>query len=379
MLKNPSKIYKFSNLLFYPQESKISCSLTGNEVFLRQIVRDFLLVLVQKTHQTLCFEDFQNSVESWKDYRQINQLKRVIQATKGELINRIRQLENDFDLIEAVASKGYRLNAVVTELYVSQDGRPTILNKSSSIKGKSYVLDSCFFQSLFASVIYSLLHSVALFVEVAYQYKNFSGNIWFVSLLVFVWVLFTTLLTLIAIPKMASHWNDLKKSFLLCLVIFFVSAIILHFAIGKFLPDYPITETNFRSYPAHAAYLKSIIYFLPLGVFLLIFPINSIIWLQKFFCTRDKKANEDLTKYEDKDFVLRRFFFSAKLLLILIILAMLGSLIAMTHLFDNLLPNSNLNLFIQLVWLRWLLYFTLAIESLTWYWLKLNDCAVKID
>lgn len=375
MLEIQGKVYKFSNLLFYSEESKLVCSKTGNAVFVRQIVRDFLLLLVEKPHQTLSFEDFQNSVENWKDYRQMSQLKRIIHTTKGELINRIRQLEKEFDLIEAVASKGYRLNADVSEVvFEKQDKQGFTTNKLVSESVEVFVSNNYFAHRLFTSLIYAVLYIVALFIEIAYQYQKFNDSIWSVSILVFVWMWLTTFLIISPMPKKNSQFKDLKKKILLCLVGFVLSSTILHFALGGFLPEYPITEARFQTYPAHAAYLKSILYFLPLGVFLILFPLISIYGLQNNLALSDKQqTNGEKTRYLD----LNNYLLSVKVLAVLTLGAILVSFSAMTHLLDNLIPHPNQNLFVQLIWLRWVLYFVLAIECLVWFWLNLNKFLQK--
>jgi hypothetical protein len=47
--------------------------------------------------------------------------------------------------------------------------------------------------------------------------------------------------------------------------------------------------------------------------------------------------------------------------------AFFASIPMTSHIIDNLLPNPHLNLFIQLVQLRLVLYFVLGLECLLWY------------
>ena len=57
---------------------------------------------------------------------------------------------------------------------------------------------------------------------------------------------------------------------------------------------------------------------------------------------------------------------------VLLIIATVLSPILIAHLFENLKPHLNMNLFMQLVLWRTLLYLLLAMECLLWYSLSLN-------
>ncbi len=162
------------------------------------------------------------------------------------------------------------------------------------------------------------------------------------------------------------------------LLTFVGAAILLHFFLGAFLPAYPITEANFQTYPAQAAYLKDVFYFLVLGNLLVVLPLTAIFWLETEIDKGNQQITATLRRVRWRKLTLvNALALLPKLLFGLTILFLLFSLAATSHLFDNLHPSAHLNFFMQLVWWRLFLYFALAAECLIWYWFSLHSLKTR--
>jgi hypothetical protein len=57
----------------------------------------------------------------------------------------------------------------------------------------------------------------------------------------------------------------------------------------------------------------------------------------------------------------------------LLVIAVVGLFPGFSHLFDNLKQSPYLNLFSQLYYARWLVYYTLGLGCLIWYQRALNE------
>ncbi|MEJ7860869.1 MAG: hypothetical protein WKF90_04435 [Pyrinomonadaceae bacterium] len=380
--------YDFAELRFHPREAKVICQKTQKEVFLRRNLSEFLLLLLTKPGEIVSYGELHKGVAAWKDYKEISQLKRTIHATKGELVKVLRSLSENFDSIESVPAKGYRLNTDVSEFFsnnavkadevLEKDGE-YFLNLNEKTK-KEFPVRSLFGghwqQVFFASAIYASLFVVALFLEIAYQFDNFKNIAFKLSLPVFLWIWLTSIAGLSAGSRLLQKFAYF--GFICPVLVFLVGAILLHFFLGAFLPEYPITEAKFQTYPAHAAYLKDVFYFLILGILFIVLPMTAIFWLE----TETDKGNGRVVVGlpqvpKGKLMLFNALVLLPRLLLGLTILFLLFSLAGTAHLLENLYPSAYLNFFMQLVWWRLFLYFTLAVECVIWYWFSLNSLKAR--
>lgn len=380
--------YEFGGLRFSPNTSTVICLKTGAEISLRRTLSEFLLLLLTKARETVEYQEFRDGIAAWMIYKDVAQLTRTIHVTKGELIKNLRRLREDFDLIEAVPAKGYRLSADVSELFLADADLPPANAENRSIPAKEAVrngqnsLAGRFFgghlrQAIFACAIYAALFVVALFIEVAYEFDSYKNLAFSLAMPVFLWIWSTSLFALFLSRRKSE--NFVTVNFILPIVIFIFSAILLHVFLGAFIPAAAITRANFQTYPASAAYLKDIFYFLTLGIFLIALPFSAIVRLESEFAeSRESKlfSHSQQTR-QRKTSLARIFIFSAKLLLGLTITAVLVSLWATAHLLDNLKPDPHHNFFVQMVLCRWFLYFGLAAECLIWYWIKIRTLTAR--
>lgn len=380
--KSNANGYDFAELRFCPGDSKLICLKTHKEIFLRRNLSEFLLLLLKKPRETVEYGEFCNNVKAWTIYKDVAQVMRTIHTTKGELVKNLRLLREDFNLIEAVPAKGYRLSADVAEFFENAAQPKTLLEKNaeselSFIETNEVIFAPKFFgahfwQAFFASAIYAALFVVALFIEIAYRFDVFKSSAFKLTIPIFLWVWLSSIAGLFCGRKMSK--KSAFSGFVVTAASFLCAAILLYFALGAFLPADPITEANFQTYPAHAAYLKNVFYFTGLGIFLIALPFVVIARLENEVAENDKKVVASLRRLHHRRLsIVNALMLSPLFLLALTIIALLVSLLLTAHLFDNLKPNPHLNLFMQLVLWRWFLYFALAAECLIWYRFSLNS------
>lgn len=226
-------------------------------------------------------------------------------------------------------------------------------------------------QAIAGSALYAALYAVALLVEVAYEFDVYGIAALKIVPFVFAWMFGTSFFGLHTIRRRASENKTNGLTF--ALLIFVLAAIVLYFALGLFLPSHPITQADFQTYTAHGAYLKSVAYFLFIAIPFLIIPFHFVHVLQNEARAGESRMVGRLLSGGRRASIptgaiyLRVWWLG----LLLIVLALLSPAL-MSHLFENLKPAPYMNLFIQLVEWRVLLYLGLATECLLWYYSSLN-------
>jgi len=244
-------------------------------------------------------------------------------------------------------------------------GKQTKRERVKFLMGKpvAHILVSC--------SMYSALYTAAVPLEVAYQFKRFGHTATMIMPFVFVVMLTTSVLAL-ALDRefvLKEKSGGLKMSVLG----FILSAGVLFAAISFFLPAFPITESILQTHPAQAAYLKDESYFILLALFFLIMPFHFIIITERRL-TREMRrrasAKEEGQQTSKED---RVPYWSFWALVGLLFVFFIMSVAMTARLLDNLKPSPYQNLFVQLVYLRGLLFFGLGIECLAWYHNALNE------
>ena len=227
-----------------------------------------------------------------------------------------------------------------------------------------------------ASTMYAAYFGVALLVEIAYQFDRYGKTGKWIALLISCLVLASSLLGLSMGAKRTSSGR--RGGLFLSGAVFLVAAVVVLIAACGFLPDEPITQANFQTFTAQAAYVKTFCYIVPLGLIFLVTPLHFVLAMERELRTRDSALAVNLltgakpaaapsgTEY------LRVWF------LLLVLTGMMAySLIARAHLFDNLKSGPYMSLFQSLIHVRMVLYFGLAILCVTWYHRALNDLKLE--
>jgi DNA-binding winged helix-turn-helix (wHTH) protein len=387
----PDDYFEFEGFKFSPEKQRL-VRIRDQAIFsLTPKQTALLTMLVKKPGDVILYEEIKQAL--WG--RPGTDLDQNIK----EVMYKLRQTlgKPAADKIETVAGKGYRLtskvffyeeNAVanntasiggspvskVEKSSKDDDTQITHAIEISSLRWSSVIrpLASYLWHIALSCTLYALLYCIALFIEIAYKFDHFSGTASKISGLIFLWILITSIVGLVV----GSRWTLDGKTIGLAvsLSIFIAATLILNVSLRWYLPDISVTEAQFQTYTAQGAYLKDSSYFITLAVIFLIIPFNFIISLQR-------EAHEGNHRFNHAVLTGRRWSIMPKgsiylkvwwLVLLLSGLAILA--LALTaHLLENLKANLNMNLFTQLVLLRLLLFFTLGVECVIWYYLALNE------
>jgi DNA-binding winged helix-turn-helix (wHTH) protein len=225
---------------------------------------------------------------------------------------------------------------------------------------------------LVSTSLYSALYTCALLLEVAYQWNTFATLAEQLALPVFFLILGTSLSALIADWRLTMSGK--RGSLLVAVLIFIGAAFLLYVALGFFLPNYPITEATFQTRSAHAAYLKDVSYFLPLGIIFIVLPFHFITSLHKQLAAGQQISVLALLSDRPEAVTpMGAIYVRTWWLGLLLCGAAVISLLSTNYLLDNLQPGQHKDLFTQLVMWRLLLYFALGLECLLWYYRALGE------
>lgn len=116
----------------------------------------------------------------------------------------------------------------------------------------------------------------------------------------------------------------------------------------------PITQATFQAQPALAAFVKNaLVYFLPLGFFFLLCPFYFVV-------AAELKSQAIISAMDI-------IFIKPKVLLIISLGGILYSLITTFYMLDNLQPGKYHGRFVSLIFMRFLVFFGLAVGSTLWY------------
>jgi DNA-binding winged helix-turn-helix (wHTH) protein len=223
-----------------------------------------------------------------------------------------------------------------------------------------------------SSALYGVLFSVALLLEVAYQWNRMGRTALRLILPVFIWGTLTSVIGLKLDQRLTSQGKS--TGLLFSVLCFLVGAAILLAGLSFFLPAVPITESSLQTYPAQAAYLKDAFYFLLLSFFFLLLPFHFIVTAKHQVALGREKEILGLLTGNKLSLAPGGTVYPKLWALALLLCAFAAISIAMTsNLLDHLSPSPYRNLFTQLVYVRALIYFTLGIECLIWYYGALED------
>lgn len=283
--------------------------------------------------------------------------------------------------IATISKQGYRFIAPVTirservgvesPSFASQSDEQvtvenTVMELVRRVDHKYFPFKKHFRHLLGACVLYALYYSVAFVLETSYQYETYGGRALHFAPFIFFWILITSLVGIGAGFKRTSAGSEM--GLLLSVSVFVAAAVLLYFASGFFLPNRAITQASFQTYPAHGAFLKNIYCVLPIAVLFMVVPSHYIVGIESGIIDRDwrpqltPRGRVRMTTTQAPAVYLKTSWLIG-ILIITLVLAFVGT----AHLFENLKPNPNMGLFIQLNQWRLVLYFLLGLECVLWY------------
>jgi hypothetical protein len=216
-----------------------------------------------------------------------------------------------------------------------------------------------------------VLHVAALFLEFAYQFDRFGQTAFRLAPFILFWITLTSIAGL-AVDRKLTFGNQ-TNGLLVSITVFAIAAVILFGMLTLFLPSTPVTQAAIRTYPAQAAYLKDMCYFIALGLFFLIMPFHFIIKMEYDIANGYSDAVlETLSESQSVKLNWRTLYPGFWALALLLAIFLVISLVMTTHLLDNLTSGPFSNLFTELVYVRGILYFGLGLGCLGWYYKALN-------
>ena len=223
---------------------------------------------------------------------------------------------------------------------------------------RAHILASC--------ALYAALYGAAVFLETAYQFNLYRRRVSWVALVAFSWILSSSFAGLMTGRKRIHQAKS--DGLMITILIFLIAVAVLFAALTRLLPNEPITQAAFQTYPAQAAYLKDTVYFLVMALLFLIIPFHFVSSMEYEIEKGRARVVLDTLMLRKRAVLPRGTIYLRFEHLMLVLLMFVVLSIAMTaHLLDNLQPGTYRNLFTQLVYLRAVLYFGLGIECLVWY------------
>lgn len=214
--------------------------------------------------------------------------------------------------------------------------------------------------------MYAGLYVVMLLLEIAYQFNTYGRTGLKVAPIVFLWVFATSVLAL------AVDWRQTATGkahgLALSVSVFLAAAGLLFAAIWFFLPEHSITESGAASYPAQASYLKDICYSQPLMLIFLAPTFHFVVALQRELQLRRFRPTLELLTSGRFGMAPGGTIYPRFWILALALMIMAGVSVYLTSsLLDHLQPSPYKNLFINLMYLRLILHFGLALKCVSWY------------
>jgi hypothetical protein len=158
----------------------------------------------------------------------------------------------------------------------------------------------------------------------------------------------------------------------------------LYFGVCLFLPNHPIIHVKVTAYSAQTAYLKDVLFIVPMSILFLLRPFHFVGSMQRELVKGKHRAALSVLTNEKNALPPRGLAVpSVRLLMVAILMALLYVVPGAFRLFDMLVPGPYTSLFSKLIMVRWLLYFAFLVEALLWYRNSLTElkreCLVVTD
>lgn len=223
-----------------------------------------------------------------------------------------------------------------------------------------------------ASAIYGLMLMAAMLLEIAWRFDLYGQQAMTIALPLFACGMLTAMGGLWAEWKLVATGRG--GGLAAGAMIFILSAILILTGLSPFLPDVPLVEASFQTYTAQGAYLKSLIWIVPLALLFLVTPFHCVLALQRELqAGRHSDVLALLTGGKLSVAPRGTIYVRLWVLAIVLVAAVVTVVPGGSRLFDNLRPSAYQNLFITLYFLRWGLYFGLGLVCWFWYYRTLNE------
>jgi len=369
-MRKSGEYYVFGGIRFRPYTGAVEVCETNRQILLSRIQRNFLLVLVERAGSVVTYEELR--AEVWPNEKEVtDRVQHTIHVTKRNLIKLLESNGVEVNFIKPVAGQGYLLTAKLShateeEVRAEVDdlqGDPTSegvlpladqnVSRESSFTMSRLLGKHWAFMTV-GSVLYGLLFWIALLLEVAYQFDTYGVTaIWLGCTLAVINAVTSGAALLLALKRLQGRGNG---GLLIGLGVLTAAAAGSCWLASLYLPDTPVTLTEFQAQPAFAAFLKNVVvYFLPLHVFFLLIPFYLA-------SAAELKARGVIAALPGDAISI-----GPRVLMVVCLAAVVYSLISTFFLLDRLRTGVYHGLFVSLIFVRFIVYFGLGFGSLLWY------------
>lgn len=222
-----------------------------------------------------------------------------------------------------------------------------------------------------AATLYASVYAISVFVEVAYRFEEYGRRAFVAAPAVFGWIALTSALGLrvLTLREGRTRFADLGAA----LGVFVAAALALFVALSTFLPDAPVTEATFQTFTAQGAFLKDILYLLPLAAIYVVVPFHFVVAARRLLRAGGAASLAGFANGSNADvFVPGALYPRVAWLLGLLVALFVVAAILTGHLFEHLKDGPGFALFTRLVLWRVFLYFLVGAEGLFWYAHEVN-------
>jgi DNA-binding winged helix-turn-helix (wHTH) protein len=373
--------YKFGPFRLEGQERRLLHN--GKVVPLPPKAFDTLLVLIQNSGRLVDREMLIRAI--WGDaFVEENNLSVNISLIRKALA----QSGTEFEYIETVPKHGYRFVAKVQgviddpstspeqELGQDQIAASPFCTFPINIKQMTVTFRGYHWHVLVGCCIYACHYMITILLEVAYRFDVYGTRAMIAAPIFFCWIFITSVWGLAVALKVSSKSKG--YGIVLGASIFIAAAMVAFSGAWFVLPHAPVTEANFQTFAAPAAYLKDIAYILPIALLYLIVPFHFVSALEQEIEQRGTKGVLKLLSGSKLSLRPAGTIYIKIWVLGLLLAGWLAySLAGRAHLFDNLLPSPYLVMFEVLHQTRTMLQFALGFYCMAWYYWALNRLKSK--
>ena len=211
--------------------------------------------------------------------------------------------------------------------------------------------------------LFALLYGVALVLEVAYSFDTYGAMALRLLSIMLIWPAGSTAGSMILAARQFLLGKTAVLATVVSLIAFF--GVALFAALQRFLPEQPITQSNFQTFSAQASFFKWLVYGNLTAALLLVVPFHLIVRMQqKLELDRHGYVIANLTSdsraIQPRDTVCIRPW----LLWSLFIGTLACSLSAGSHLLNDLLPKYFQKLFTLLIHVTRTMYLVYGAECI---------------
>lgn len=214
--------------------------------------------------------------------------------------------------------------------------------------------------------LYAAAHAAGLMAEVSYSFDRYGATALWAAGLIFLWMLGTSVLAVrlcLNRPGVAAP-----------VAVLLAAATGLYIGICFYLPSHPLTQQTTQAQPANAAYLKGILYILPIAILFQLIPVQLISSMRRQMALGHSETVRALFS-GDKLWTApnKAIYLPLRALWSILLLAVALAIPMTAALFTSLKPSLYQGMFIQWMQVRNVLFFSFALYCLIWYYRALNE------